>query len=437
MSLPAHASFDAFIRFSSPQDGATAYVGESPDSQFPGSDGWSTVFSFSNGLSSTAFSSSGSPPNFTAVTFLKAFDAGSTALFQTSADGGHYRDAELILRKQDAASTLKPFFKAKFKPAFITSQTWSGPGDGILEIDSVAFTEIQWTYNRYDAQGELISQTVNWNIVTGTGGFGPLPSELPDIVCPASDVVVNTEPGKCTATAQFFVSASNDSGNVPFECEPPAGSTFKKGTAAVTCTATDADGFSRSCSFSVVVKDLEPPIFGVVPDISGITAASTAGAVVTFTCPSAADNCDGPIPGTCSHASGTTFPPGTTTVNVSATDGSSNIGQGAFKVTVTYASSPFLSPLAKSTFKVGSAIPVKFQLTGASAGIHNLVAKGSWARVTGGVPGPYTTIGNFKYDPTTKNYVLIWSTKSLGKGTYRLQADLGDGSPKTVDVILK
>jgi type VI protein secretion system component Hcp len=437
ISLPAHASFDAFIRFNSPQNGAVAYTGESTDTQFPGSDGWSTLFSFSNDLSSPA-PSNGGPPHFSPFNFFRAMDAGSTALFQTCSQGGQYGDAELILRKVGAPNTLKPFFKAKLKPAFIVSQQWSGSegGGDITESDSVAFSEIQWTYNRYDDTGELISQTVNWSIVTGTGGFGPLPSALPVIVCPLSDPVFNTAPGKCTATALFDVFASNDAGNVPVDCEPPAGSSFKKGTTSVTCTATDDDGFSRNCAFSVVVKDTEPPAFGTISDISHVTATSTAGAVVGFTCPSAVDNCDDSVPGTCSPASGATFAPGTTTVNVSATDSSSNIGHGSFKVTVTYASSAFLSPFPKTTYKAGSSIPVKFQLTGASAGIHNLVAKGSWALLTSGVPGPYTNIGNFKFDPATGNYVLPWSTKPLAKGTYRFQADFGDGSPKTVDVIL-
>ena len=76
-------------------------------------------------------------------------------------------------------------------------------------------------------------------------------------------------------------------------------------------------------------------------------------------------------------------------------------------------------------------------LTEASAGIVNLVAKGYCAPLTGTGAGTYTLIGTFKYDPTSRNYVLNWSTKSGVKGTYRIKADLGDGLLRTVDVVLQ
>jgi hypothetical protein len=76
-------------------------------------------------------------------------------------------------------------------------------------------------------------------------------------------------------------------------------------------------------------------------------------------------------------------------------------------------------------------------LTGASAGIKNLAANGSFALVTNGMPGPYTPIGAFKYDPSSANYVLNWSTKPPTTGTFRIKADLGDGVLRTLDVVLK
>lgn len=195
-------------------------------------------------------------------------------------------------------------------------------------------------------------------------------------------------------------------------------------------TDTDTD------TVQITIQDTTPPAFGTIADVFA-TATSTAGAVVTFSSPIANDLVDGAITGTCNPVSGSTFAPGSTTVNVSATDLSSNTGYGSFHVFVTYSWSGFLSPFPKQQFNRGSNIPVKFQLTGASAGITNLVATGHWAVLTGNTPGPYTAIGTFKYDPLGGIYVLNWKTTGRPKGTYRIKADLGDGVLRTVDVILK
>jgi hypothetical protein len=77
------------------------------------------------------------------------------------------------------------------------------------------------------------------------------------------------------------------------------------------------------------------------PEISGVPADITrqaegpGGAVVTFTPPTAEDNTDGALPVTCSPASGSLFPIGTTQVTCTATDASGNSSSARFNVTVT------------------------------------------------------------------------------------------------------
>ena len=63
-------------------------------------------------------------------------------------------------------------------------------------------------------------------------------------------------------------------------------------------------------------------------------ATSPAGAVVTYTA-TANDDRDGALTPTCTPASGSTFPVGTTTVTCTATDAAGNTGTGSFTVTVT------------------------------------------------------------------------------------------------------
>lgn len=99
-----------------------------------------------------------------------------------------------------------------------------------------------------------------------------------------------------------------------------------------------------------------------------------------------------------------------------------------------------------SIFKAGSTIPVKFQLTGASAGYPGLVAHISCFKISNNVVGSVneaaTNVGGdtgntFRYDPTSDQYIYNWTTKGLTAGTYRIVIDLGDCCTHTVDVMLK
>ena len=49
-------------------------------------------------------------------------------------------------------------------------------------------------------------------------------------------------------------------GTVPVFATPTNGSTFNLGVTPVTCQATDSNGNSNTCTFSVVVLPAEPPI---------------------------------------------------------------------------------------------------------------------------------------------------------------------------------
>jgi len=89
---------------------------------------------------------------------------------------------------------------------------------------------------------------------------------------------------------------------------------------------------------------------------------------------------------------------------------------------------------------------VKFKLTGASAGITNLVAHLTVAKVSSSVTGSCveaTATGGansgdtFRYDAAAKQYVFNLSTKVLSAGTWSLRADLGDGVNHSIKVSLR
>lgn len=192
--------------------------------------------------------------------------------------------------------------------------------------------------------------------------------------------------------------------------------------------------------------DQTPPVITTPGDLTA-TATSTAGAVVNFSV-TATDDVDGPVAVTCTPASGSQFPLGTTTVNCTATDAAGNTANASFQVNVTYSWSGFLQPInadGSSVFKAGRTVPIKFQLTGASASITNAVAQISYTKVgdASGTVNEATSNGagdsgnTFRYDATTSTYIFNWSTKGLASGTYQLKIDLGDGVNRTVNVRLR
>src|SRR5258706_1109443 len=77
-------------------------------------------------------------------------------------------------------------------------------------------------------------------------------------------------------------------------------------------------------------------------NISRGTDSARCGAVVTWTAPTATDNCAGAVALSCNHNPGDTFPVGTTTVTCTATDGA-NSSTCTFTVTVSDDDAPVIS----------------------------------------------------------------------------------------------
>jgi hypothetical protein len=237
-------------------------------------------------------------------------------------------------------------------------------------------------------------------------------------------------------------------------CLPLPGSTFAIGTTMVTCKATDAHGNTATATFPITVADHAAPAM-VVPQNIEVTATGPTGANVTYTTPTANDQIAGPRPVTCAPASGSLFPIGTTAVTCNASDPSGNSVTGTFYVKVNpnpnavFSWSGVLQPInadGSSIFKFKSTVAVKFKLTGASAGITNLVATISVGQLSGGVEGSVieTTSnaapdnGNtFRYDATSDLYIYNLNTKPLAVGTWLVHINLGDGVDHTVQISLR
>lgn len=119
---------------------------------------------------------------------------------------------------------------------------------------------------------------------------------------------------------------------MPVSCDHASGSTFPVGSTTVQCSATDANHNTATGSFLVTVRDTTPPVLSLPANITA-EATSDSGAAVTYSATST-DIVDGSVTVSCDHASGSTFPLGTTLVQCTATDAHHNTASGSFSVTV-------------------------------------------------------------------------------------------------------
>ena len=270
----------------------------------------------------------------------------------------------------------------------------------------------------------------------------------PEVTVPA-DITAEAAGASGATVSYMGVTASDDvDGSLTATCTKASGTVFPIGTTTVTCSATDKAGNKGDNTFTIKVEDTTAPNL-TVSGAKTATATSAAGAVVAYTAPSAMDIVDGAVAANCDKASGSVFPLGVTTVTCTATDKAGNVGTEKFTVTVTAAWSNVLQPVnadGSSIFKLGSTVPVKFQLTGASAGITNLSARLYLQRLGAGATGTSleaistsnATIGNlFRHDATSGQYIFNLNTKTLSAGTYQLRIDMGDGAVRTVNISLK
>jgi len=141
----------------------------------------------------------------------------------------------------------------------------------------------------------------------------------------------------------YSASASDLVSSVTPNCSPASGSTFPVGTTTVTCTATDAAGNSQSGGFNVTVTDASGPVFSSVPGAFNAEANGPTGSVVNYTTPTAVDTVDGPQLVSCSPASHTLFPLGSTTVQCTAADNHGNSSSASFQVAVVDTTPPTLA----------------------------------------------------------------------------------------------
>jgi hypothetical protein len=195
-------------------------------------------------------------------------------------------------------------------------------------------------------------------------------NQQPVINCPvAVNADRDADAGVCTYTAvltEFDAIATDNcavtsltyslSGATTGTGTSLAGKVFNKGVTTVTWTATDGVATAVTCSFTVTVKDNQPPVItcpvSVNADRDADAGVCTYTAVLTEFDATATDNCavtsltyslSGATTGTGISLAGKVFNKGVTTVTWTATDGVTTAVTCSFTVTVTDNQQPVIN----------------------------------------------------------------------------------------------
>lgn len=174
----------------------------------------------------------------------------------------------------------------------------------------------------------------------------------PPVITAPADITAEAT-GPAGAAVSFSATAVDDvDGPVAVAASPASGSTFAIGTTSVGLAAGDVAGNTAVASFAVTVQDTTAPAL-VVPGAQTVEVTSPAGATATFS--ASATDAVGVTSLDYSVASGTTFPMGVSTVDVTAADAAGNTTTQSFSVAVVDTTPPELVLPANQTVEATSA----------------------------------------------------------------------------------
>jgi hypothetical protein len=251
--------------------------------------------------------------------------------------------------------------------------------------------------------------------------------------------------GAASATAGG-VTVSSISVNASGQVTASVGADCNASNASFTLRVADSGGLFAEATLNVTVTpETIPPVIACPVNVVMTLPPNTmdTGMVVNYPAPTATDNCTASPTITTSQASGTVFPVGLTTVNVTATDAANNQATCSFTVTVRYNFSGFFRPVDNpptvNLVNAGRAIPVKFSLSG-DKGL-NIFGPGYPAsqQIACSDGAPVSEIeqtvtaggSSLSYDAESDTYTYVWKTEAPWAGTCRqLILRLNDGSER-------
>jgi uncharacterized repeat protein (TIGR01451 family) len=225
-------------------------------------------------------------------------------------------------------------------PAAVTITRAGVPAGSVFPVGTTTIT-----YTATDAAGNTATATQTVTVVDDTKPVITAPADAA-YTCP-SEV-----PAASAAQAHGADASLPDGGPVFDNCGAPsvavtdtnnggAGSAASPLVITRTFKATDSAGNFSTAVQTITVSDATAPTVSVPADVVVSNDADSCSAAVSFAV-SAADNC-GSASVQLSHASGSVFPKGTTTVTATATDAAGNTTTKTFNVTVNDTQAPAIS----------------------------------------------------------------------------------------------
>lgn len=237
-------------------------------------------------------------------------------------------------------------------------------------------------------------------------------------------------------------SCSDNGGSSIASCGPTPQVVSMEGvTPSVSGTATDNAGNSTSTSFGPVNIDKTPPTITITLPANGANYTLNQALASNYSCIdglSDVASCVGPVPSGSNIDTGSV---GTKPFTVDATDNAGNSASLTHYYGVIYNWNGFFRPVDNlptlNVAKAGSAIPVKFSLSGYQG--LSIFAAGYPRSVpiacdsTSPVDGIEETVtaggSSLNYDATADQYIYVWKTDKAWAGTCRqLIVMLNDGS---------
>ncbi|NOT38730.1 MAG: HYR domain-containing protein [Saprospiraceae bacterium] len=211
-----------------------------------------------------------------------------------------------------------------------TNSSGAGTGTGLVFDKGV--TNVAVTSTNGCGDNAICNFTITVNDV-----------QIPAITCPAN-MIENAIPNTCSKTVTFTapVGTDNCSGSTTVQLNGlPSGSTFNTGITTNTYKVTDGSGNTKTCSFTIQVKEPILPTLTCPANIVEDADPGECSAIVIYTVTSS-DNCPG-LNVSYTQLSGTEFIVGITTVTVLATDASDNTKSCSFTVTINDIEDPVVS----------------------------------------------------------------------------------------------
>ena len=172
--------------------------------------------------------------------------------------------------------------------------------------------------------------------------------QAPAITCPTDTVKVDNATDLCgvlfDANHQMATATDNCPG-VQVAYSIAAGALIPAGTTTITATATDQAGNTAACNYILMVRDTQPPDIAPCPaNITVNNDSGVCGAVVTWTAPTATDNCGVLFIEPTPYEPGDLIPVGTEFITYTASDMAGNITECIFTITVRDNEPPALAP---------------------------------------------------------------------------------------------